>query len=363
MKRLVECNSYVHNKEGVERVARMVAQAMPKGFRHERVRNERFADHHRFLHLRGGAPPVVLAGHLDTLCPPDSPFRRLKTVAGRLVGPGACDMKGGIAVIVWALKALERCGLLDDLSLVCLFNADEEVGSPTSASLFTAMGATASAALVYEAGGPRGTVVTTRKGVVRYRLEIEGRAAHFGCLKGRKVSAVQEMARKVLDIEALNKPDRSLVANVGKAAGGLAANAVAERASMDFEIRYWDAQTGAKAEKAVREIASRTSVPGCRLTLTRLSFRPPLQPMPTSMKLFDRIREIGADLGQVIKEEKRGGVSDANWLSHAGIPTIDGLGPIGDLDFTDREHIVAETLFQRVELTAHLLVSLFPAGK
>jgi glutamate carboxypeptidase len=92
--------------------------------------------------------------------------------------------------------------------------------------------------------------------------------------------------------------------------------------------------------------------------LSRLSYRPPLQPSAGSRALFERIREIAGRLNQNVAEEKRGGVSDANWLSHAGIPTVDGLGPLGDLDFTDQEYIVKETLFQRIELTAHLLLSL-----
>ncbi len=358
---LVECNSYVHNKAGVERVAEMILREMPRGFEHERIPSAQFADHHRLSHVRGASSPVVLAGHLDTLCPPESPFRHMAEQGEKILGPGTCDMKGGLVVLIWALKTLELCGLLDDLSVVCLFNTDEEVGSPTSAPLFTALRDKASHALVFEAGGPEGTVVTTRKGVARYRLDIEGKAAHFGCLKGAKCSAIEDLAHKVLAIESLNAPDGSLVANVGKVEGGLAANAVAERANMDFETRYWTADVEARAADAVRKIVSHPAVPGCRLNLNRLSHRPPLQPSPESRALFERICAVAKTLGQNIVEEKRGGVSDANWLAHAGIPTIDGLGPIGDGDFTDQEYILKESLFQRIELTAHVLLSL--AGK
>jgi len=292
------------------------------------------------------------------LCLPESSFRHLTERGEKLVGPGVNDMKGGLTVLIWALRVLARCGLLDGFSLVCLFNADEEVGSPTSTALFTAMAGRASHALVFEAGGPEGTVVTTRKGVARYRLEIAGKPAHFGCLKGAKTSALLEMAHKILAIESLNEPDASLVANVGWAQGGLAANAVAANAAMEFEVRYWTPDVEARAVRAIEEAASHPRVPGCRLTLSRLSYRPPLQPSAGSRALFDRIREIAGRLNQNVAEEKRGGVSDANWLSHAGISTIDGLGPLGDLDFTDQEYIVKETLFQRIELTAHLLLSL-----
>ncbi|MEW6358589.1 MAG: M20/M25/M40 family metallo-hydrolase [Planctomycetota bacterium] len=356
LKDLVECNSYTHNKAGTDRIAKMVADAMPRGFEHQRIPNERYGDHHRFLLLREARPTTVLAGHLDTLCPPDDSFNRLTEKGDRLTGPGVYDMKGGDTVLIWALRVLDECDLLDDLSLICIFNGDEEVGSPTSNHIFTGMKGKAARAFVFEGGGTEGTVVTTRKGVARYRLRIEGRPAHFGCLKGRKISAVEELAHKVLAIESLNEPDGSLVANVGKVSGGLAANNVANDAAMDFEVRYWTADGEARALKAIEERMASVSVPGCALRLDRLSYRPPWQPTRESMALFDHIRAVAAPLGQTIIEEKRGGVSDANWLAHAGIPTIDGLGPIGDLDFTPDEYILTETLFQRIELTAHLLI-------
>jgi glutamate carboxypeptidase len=295
---------------------------------------------------------------MDTLCPPDSPFLHLTEEGKRLRGPGVADMKGGLVVLIWAVKVLERCGLLGDFPLVCLFNADEEVGSPTSWTLFTAMKGRASHALVFEMGGTGGAVVTTRKGVARYRLDLTGKAAHFGCLKGRKVSAVHELAYKTLAIESLNEPDGSLAANVGKVSGGLAANAVAESAAMEFEVRYWTREVEERARKRIEDLTAQPTVPGCRLELSRLSHRPPLQPSAGSLALFRRIGDVARGLAQAVAEEKRGGVSDANWLSHAGIPTMDGLGPLGDLDFTDEEFIVKETLFQRIELVAHLLLNL-----
>ena len=355
---LVDCNSYVHRPEGVRQVAATIREHMPARFRHEVIRGELYADHHQYSHVTGEGLPVALVGHMDTLCPPDSSFDRLTVDGDKLLGPGVCDMKGGLTVVVWALKLLERCGLLEDLPLVCTFNGDEEVGSPTSRSLFTAMQGRASHALVFEPGGPGGTVVTTRKGISRYRLDISGRAAHFGCLRGAKASAVQELAHMELAVEAMNAEDGSLVANVGKVEGGLAANAVAARASMDLEVRYWDPGVGEQAAGAIDEMSRAVTVPGCSSELSRLSYRPPLDPSEGSRALFELARQVGKSLGQTLLEEKRGGVSDANWLSHVGIPTLDGLGPIGDLDFTDEEYVVTETVFDRVELTANLLLAL-----
>jgi glutamate carboxypeptidase len=359
---LVNCASFTHGKAGVDRVGKLVARAMPKSFSHEILRRETVGHHHVFRHEVKGALPIVLAGHLDTLCPEDPAWNRLTVQGDTLMGPGVNDMKAGDVTIVWAIKILELLDLLPGLPVVCIFNSDEEIGSPDSHALFSAMGGKAAAALVFECGGPAGTVVTTRKGIARYRLEIAGKAAHFGNLKGAKVSAVEELAHKILAIEALNASDRSIVANAGMAEGGLAANAVAERAVLEFEARYWDPALREDIEARIRALSSEIAVPGCLTTLTPLAGRPPMQPTPESIRLFDRIVDLARRLGQTISEEKRGGVSDACWLSQAGIPTVDGLGPLGDHDFTRDEYIVTETLFQRIELAANLLLEITGPG-
>ena len=280
----------------------------------------------------------------------------------KLLGPGVNDMKGGVCVMVWALKILDRLGMLADLPVVCVVNGDEEVGSPTSAPYFRETAKEAARALVFECGGPEGTVVTTRKGCLRYRLEITGAPSHFGNLKGPKSSAVLEMAHKTMAFEALNAPEGELAANVGRVEGGLAANAVAERATMDVDIRYWTLDAEATAREKLEEINAVCHVPGCRSRLERLSYRPPMRPTEESMAMFDMIVRLGEALGTTIVEEKRGGLSDGNWVSHEGCPVIDGLGPCGDGDFTPEEFIHKETLFQRVELVATLLVELAKRG-
>ena len=355
---MVNCNSYTLNVDGVNQVAEMVAAEMPTCFEHEVIEVERFADHHRFSHKVGAGLPILMAGHIDTLCPRDSPFNKLTEQGDKLLGPGVNDMKGGITVLVWSLKILEELGLLDDLSVVCIINGDEEFGSQSSHALFTEMKGRVRKALVFECGGPEGTVVTTRKGVMRRRIDFTGKAAHHGCMKGRKVSAIEELAHKALAIESMNRADDRLRTNVGLVEGGLNPNKVAEKASLAFEMRYWTKEAGEEALQAVRDLIASPTVEGCTMEMSEISYRPPLQPSAGSMELFERVREIGKNLDQTIIEEKRGGVSDANWLSHVGIPVIDGLGPIGDLDFTEDEYIIKKALFERVELTTHVLLHL-----
>jgi glutamate carboxypeptidase len=356
LEELVNCNSFTYNKRGVDAVGEMVIREMPDCFCHERISNESYGDHHIFTHIRSGIPPIVLAGHLDTLCHEDMGFNCLTAKGNKLVGPGVNDMKGGNATLIWALKTLESCLGIENLSIVCIFNSDEEIGSPSSSHIFKALQGKAKAALVFECGAPSDTVVTSRKGHRRYRLCITGQSMHFGNLKGPKISAVQELAAKVLAIEALNRSDNSVVLNVGRVEGGLASNVVAEKATMDFEVRFWETFEGDRVFKMIQELALTPTVPGCELSLERLSYRPPMKQTLDSMRLLKNIVTLGRELGQEIKEEKRGGVSDACWLSHVDVPTIDGLGPLGDLDCTSDEYIITESLFKRVELTANLLL-------
>jgi glutamate carboxypeptidase len=336
---------------------------MPGCFLHERIASPSTGDHHIFTHVRPGKQPILLVGHLDTLCPEDSAFRCLAAQGEKLVGPGVNDMKGGDVTLVWALKALESCCDISNCSIVCIFNGDEEIGSPASSKLFTDMKDKARAAFVFECGGPNGTVVTTRRGLRRYRLHITGQPNHFGNLKGAKASAVQELAAKILAVEALNGPDKAVVLNVGRVDGGLASNIVPERATMDFEFRFWEESEDKKMLNIIPKVALVPTVPGCNMKLELLSYRPPMKPTPASVNLFKKIVSLGSELGQDIKEEKRGGVSDACWFSSVGVPTLDGLGPLGDKDCTPEEYIIAETLFQRIELAAHLMLVLEETDK
>lgn len=360
--KLVNQNSFSRNPEGVNLTGEIIRQAMPPGFKYEFQTNRLGVKHHTFSQLQDQRPAIVLAGHIDTLCPLDPSFDRLFDEGETLRGPGVNDMKGGDVVLIGALQILHQCNLLSDLPLICVFNGDEELGSPTSYPIFTDLKNRAALALVFECGGPADTVVTTRKGIMRYRLHIKGKPNHFGNLREIKVSAIEELAHKILTVEAFNKPDGSVAANVGKIEGGIAANAVAPAASMDFEVRYWDPKLEKKILPAIEALTSDIKVNGCAVTLQRLSYRPAMQPTPESMRIFDLIVKRGQTLGMNITEEKRGGVSDACWLAHVGIPVIDGLGPLGDHDFTPAEYITKETLFSRIELTANLLLDFIDAG-
>ncbi|MHC4871137.1 MAG: M20/M25/M40 family metallo-hydrolase [Planctomycetota bacterium] len=358
LKKLVDCSSYSHNHQGIFEAGKIAASYMPKCFSEEVIESDTTGPHRIFRHKASAKNPIILAGHIDTLCPYEKDFSSLEDKGDTLCGPGVNDMKGGDTVMIWALRILENMGKLSDLPFTCILNGDEEIGSPDSSRLFKAEQDKAKAALVFECGGPEGTLVTTRKGIHKKRVCITGKAAQFGNLKEKKVSAIEELAYKVTKIESLNESEKDIAANVGKISGGIAANKVAEYAEFDFEYRSWDPQTLSETETVIDNILKTSKVENCTCTTQNLSHRPPMVPTADSLKIFNKAVAIGRDMGENIIEEKRGGVSDACWLSHVGIPTVDGLGPLGDGDFTRDEYIIKDTLFSRIELTVRLLLEI-----
>jgi glutamate carboxypeptidase len=188
-------------------------------------------------------------------------------------------------------------------------------------------------------GGLKNTLVTTRKGLARYRLNIKGKDAHFGNLKVRKVSAIDELAYKIRAIEALNL-ESNISANVGKVEGGLASNKMSASASIEFELRSWDNHILKNTISELEKPIVLPSVKGCKLALEGLANIPPWQPTRKSKKLLNLACQTSDKLRFELREEKRGGVSDSNWVASSGIPALDGLGPLGNGDFTKNEFIV-----------------------
>lgn len=356
LREIVEIESPAREPEKVERVGRALAAAMPSGFAHRRVSAPGFADHHVFERPVPGRLPVVMVGHMDTICPPG--FRGLVADKGRLRGPGVADMKGGLAVIVFSLRVLERCGLLEGLPVTCVFNSDEEVNSPTSRDLFLSLEGRGRAGLVFESAGAGNTVVTTRISIRVYEIAFRGRQAHAGLFHGRKSSALLEMAHRLVALEKLNRPGGRLSVNVGLAGGGTAYNAVPGEAKMTVEMRGWEESSLDRLAARVEASLAEPVVPGCRAKMRPVTSRPAMSPDRRARKLFRLAVDTASLLGRPLPEEKRRGGSDAGWLNRAGIPCLDGLGPIGDNDFTPQEYIEEDSLFHRIELVACLLYRL-----
>jgi len=305
-----------------------------------------------------GGDKIILLGHLDTVYPPGSGSVSFKRKGSRIVGPGTADMKGGVVVMVQALRLLDMLGFLDRIPLECLFSGDEETGSAFSSGLIRDMANGVSWGLVFECGGLSGEIVNRRRGVRRYELVVTGKARHAGVKEGPKSSALVEMARQILALEGLNDHDRGIAVNVGTAEGGTATNVVPDHARVKFEIRFWDEEAEVYTVKRMREVTSRAAADGCGVSLRELNRTPCMVPAGGAGELVRMAKAAAGELGQQVDVEKRGGASDGNLLSSLGIPVIDGLGPSGDLDHSPDEYIVEKSLYDRIELTALLLCRL-----
>lgn len=303
---------------------------------------------------RGAANQLVL-GHADTVWPVGTldrmPVRRER---GRLYGPGAYDMKGGLVQALFAFEAIRAAGLWPSVRPIVFINSDEEVGSPESARHIGRLARVVARSFVVEPSlGPEGRLKTTRKGVGRFRVEVEGRAAHAGLDPEKGASAIVELSHVVQALFAMNDSGRGTSVNVGTVAGGTRPNVIAERAVAELDVRVRTAAEGDRVERAIRGL--RPVSEGTHLFVGGGFTRPPLETTPGNRRLWQRATVAAERLGIEIDEGAAGGGSDGNWVSpHAA--TLDGLGAVGDGAHATHEHVVIEKMPERAALLACLLL-------
>lgn len=310
-------------------------------------------------HLRAtlGAGPrqVLLLGHFDTVWPvgtlADMP---VEVRDGRLHGPGTFDMKAGLAIAILAATLVRSS--LRDLRLRFLFTTDEEVGSHTSRDLIEAEARSSVAVLVFEPALPGGVLKTARKGVGVWHLDVHGVSSHAGIAPEAGASAITELARQVLALHALQAPQLGTTINAGLIDGGSRSNVVAEHAHAEVDVRVSAMAEQARIEQAFAALAPHD--PRVRLAWRGGFERPPLERGPHVQRLFTMAREAGAAMGLDVREGATGGASDGNLTAALGVPTLDGLGAVGDGAHARHEHVDIASLPDRVALAAALLLAL-----
>jgi glutamate carboxypeptidase len=305
---------------------------------------------------RKASPQALLVGHMDTVFPADTTFNWYREDDKRSYGPGVIDMKGGLVAGIYALKALHAAGPLDHLPLTFLFNADEEIGSPSSRALIAAEAAHSLFAFVLECGGQDGEVVTGRKGNLSLRLDISGKAGHAAFAGQDKASAIMALAHKIIALENLHQPQKALSANVGLIGGGIGPNTVADKAWARVDFRFETASDFDGLWQAINAIVDREQIPGTHATASVVSSRPPMPTCTANQELFAILQQTASRLGQTVHAEFRHGVSDANLLAAQNVPVLDGLGPLGAKDHSEDEYLLKESLPARACLVAAALV-------
>ncbi len=353
--KIVAINSYSHNIQGVAQVARELSKSLPSPLTLESTKSSHDEVVWICRHGPANELPILLVGHLDTVFPPGSFDSGVLAHGPHLLGPGVADMKGGVVVILGALWVLDHLGFLPRISLILALNGDEEIGSPSSAQKLGELARTSRLGLVFECGGPEGSVVTSRRGLDRYRLEIHGEAGHSGTHQGAKESAVVELAQQILKLEALNDPKAGISLNVGRVKGGTAVNIIPAEAEAELEVRFFEEQKGDEIEKRIRTMVRSTPQSKLKIILTKRHGRPAMVCTSAISHLYQAAARIAKKIDLELPEEARGGASDANFLAATNLPTLDGLGPVGEMDHSKNERILKNSLFQRVELLVHLL--------
>jgi glutamate carboxypeptidase len=312
------------------------------------------------FHGRPDGPRVMLIGHMDTVFDPgtaaERPFRIEDGVAH---GPGVTDMKSGLLAGLYALKAIiaERGGLPFE-RLTFIANPDEEVGSPSSVGHIREVAADADACLVLECARANGDIVSSRKGILDTRLTVHGRAAHAGVEPEKGRSAILEAARLVRALHDLNGRWPGVTVNVGRIVGGTRPNVVAERCDLEVDVRATTSVGLAEVEAAVRDLVATTEIPDTSVEATVMVAWQPMEKLARSGRLVEHAQAVAERLGFSITDTATGGASDANTTSGMGVPSLDGLGPIGGNDHSPAEYLDVDSIVPRTALLAGLLLAI-----
>jgi glutamate carboxypeptidase len=302
------------------------------------------------------AKPVLLLGHFDTVYP-------LGTLAnmpchvgdGRMYGPGVLDMKSGIALMLFAIEALQswHSGLSRPVTVFLV--SDEEIGSYSSRKITEVLARESAAVLVLEPAGPRGAVKTARKGVGEYKLHVQGVAAHAGLDPGKGHSAVLELARQIVAVSKLNNVKQGISVNPGVIRGGTRTNVIAAEASVGFDVRITHVKQAARLDRKFRSLKPFDKK--CKLTIEGSINRLPMERTAGVAALYKKAQAIAKNIGWKLEEAAVGGGSDGNFTAGIGIPTLDGMGGDGAGAHAVHEHILIAELPRRALLLAGMMES------
>jgi glutamate carboxypeptidase len=305
-----------------------------------------------------GSGGILVLSHVDTVHPVGmlSGALRFRRVGDRLYGPGIYDMKGGAFLAFEAFRTVVQAGT-HRLPIVFLFTPDEEIGSPFSRLLIEREARQARFALVTEPARDGGKVVTSRKGVGRFEAVATGVPAHSGTRHPDGHSAIAEMARQVLAIEAMTDYSRGITTSVGMISGGTAANVIAQHCRISIDLRVRDETDGRALEAAI--LGLKSVDPAVELVVTGAMNRPPYRKSAGTDALFRHARTLAAALGfTLVEATMAGGGSDGNFTAALGLPTLDGLGIDGEGAHTDWEHALISSIEPRMLLLRRLLETL-----
>jgi glutamate carboxypeptidase len=355
LRQLVELESPSNDKAAIDRLgAFIVAQLRDVGASVEVAPQTDAGDHVVATFGSLDTAPIVTMCHIDTVWPLGTlakmPWREEN---GKLRGPGVYDMKASTAMLLTVLRHFRDTKTRPTHPLRMLFTTDEETGSATSRALIEAEAKKAALVLCLEPALSNGALKTFRKGTGGFTVTAFGRAAHAGADHARGVNAIEEIARQVTALHQMTNYELGTTVNVGVVSGGTVSNVVPDRAQIEVDVRVATVAEGERMVQAILKLEPH--LPGARLEVTGGLNRPPMERTGLIVETFQRAKSIAANIGLDLQEGSTGGASDANFTAALGVPTLDGLGAVGNGGHSVDEHVVASMLPERTALLAALL--------
>ncbi|HEU5423172.1 MAG TPA: M20 family metallopeptidase [Nitrolancea sp.] len=355
---IVDIDSGTRDKAGVDRAGSFLARLLTGiGCELRGFPNPELGDNFTATLRGGGERRVVLLGHVDTVYPRGTVAERRFTISERRAyGPGVLDMKGGLILGYHAMRILGEVARDEFAELVFVANGDEEIGSPSSRGQIEAEARRADAVLVLEPGHEPGSVLAERKGVGWYAVEVFGRASHAGAAPEEGASAVLELAHKIIALHGLNDPGSGTTVSANVIRGGTARNVIPADAHAAVDVRVTTPEEAARVDAAIQALARRATVAGTRTVISGGLNRPPMAPRQSTQPLLECARRLDRQLGLEFSALGSGGGSDGNFTAALGVPTLDGLGPVGRNAHSVDEYIELDSIPARLALLTGLIL-------
>jgi len=354
----VNQDSPTYDKPAVDTMGQIISQSFVEaGGSLTAIHSQPERGDHYTVTYGNGDGQILLLCHFDTVWPLNEAKKRPFAIEnGHAMGPGVHDMKGGIVIALFALRAIQHLQLKPPHKLVFLFTSDEEIGSPTSRTLIKAEGQKSNYCFVLEGAHNKSRLTTSRKGVGRFNIEVTGIPAHAGVEPQKGASAIEELARQIQILHSMTDFERGVTVNVGVMSGGERPNIVAARATAEIDLRV---TTLADGEEFTQKILGlQPQVSGCQVRVTGGINRGPFEETPAGLTLFEKAKAIAPDLGFTVEKFSSGGGSDGNLAAALGVPTLDGLGSLGGGAHALTEYTIVDALPLRAALLAELIMQL-----
>lgn len=361
LKDLVNQDSGSNYRAGVNGVGDILTKEFEQlDFIVKEVPQQKTGNHLVIQHKDAISPSILVVAHMDTVFGAKAAsIRPFSIINERAYGPGVIDMKGSHVTLIYAIKALIYLGEVDVLkNLVVVFNSDEEIGSPTSRTLIEDMATGKNCCICMEPARANGALVSARRGGGGYLIKVYGKASHAGIAPQEGANAIEEMAHKIIKLQGLNDLANGISVNVDIIRGGTASNIIADYVEVNVDIRMLKVEQAEPLEQKIAAICHEVHVKGTRTEFIGGIARPPMEKSQGTIRLLERVYALGKELGMELKDVATGGGGDASFTSALGIPTIDGLGPVGGFAHSEEEYLEIPSLIERTLLLAKLIESL-----